>query len=651
LIKTAVILIAGFGSRLMPLTETTPKCMVQVKGKPILVNTLDTLEKNGIKEVILVVGHLADVIKSSIGNKYRGMDVKYITSEEYKTTNSMYSLWLAKDYLKKGSLIIEGDSCSEEGLIKKALNLDEDRSYWVLDTFTEKYDGSMSTSDDEGKIVELEVLRETEEINKRLEDKSKKRWKSCGIVKVTPSYGEKLAEWLDKDVEAGNVNLYYDLVIAKHLEEIPLYVCDVTGMKWFEIDNFDDLKEAETIFKSGFGMKYVIVIGDGMADLPIEELNGKTPLEVADTQNLNYITKNGKTGLIKTMYPGLPVGSIVANMALLGFDPREYYPNGRASFEALAQDIFLGENDIAFRCNLISTSDGKIKDFTSGFIENETALNMIDNLDIKEENVEIYAGQSYRNTLVLRDAKFSAQDVKAFEPHMNVGKEFKEIMLQGMEDKSKEEVNVLNKLMLDSIERINELNKKFDSKADMVWLWSPSSTPKLPSFKSKYGMNGAIVAGLDFMRGIGMASGMDSKEIKGATGYLDTNLKEKLKYAKNFLRNNDLVYVHINAPDEESHGHNVQNKIKAIERIDKEMIGPLKEFLDEEYKDNYRIVVLPDHYTLLSDGTHRDDPVPFVIFGKDVDMDSVESFNESEIKGEFIKGHEFMNLLLQKEIK
>jgi len=652
LIKTAIILVAGFGSRLMPLTETIPKCLVQVKGKPILVNTLDNLEKNGIKEVILVIGHLGDVIKAAIGKNYRGIDIKYITSEEYKTTNSMYSLWLAREYLKKGSLIIEGDSVSEEGLIKKALSLDSKKSHWILDTFTEEYDGSMSTSNDKGRIVELEVIKDDpDKIKEKLKDKSKKRWKSTGIVKITPEYGEKLVQWLDEEVENKNTNWYYDLVIAKHLNDVPLYVCDITSMKWFEIDNFDDLKRAETIFKFGFGMKYVIIIGDGMVDLPIDDLNGKTPLEVADIKNLNFITKNGKTGLMQTMYPGLPVGSIVANMAILGFDPRAYYPNGRASFEALAQNIFLDKNDIAFRCNLISTENSKIKSFSADLIENKTALNIIDNLNFKINDIEIYAGQSYRNTLVLRNSKFHAQDVKAYEPHMNIGKNFKDIMLEGKDDESKYGVKILNDLMLKSIDKINEINIKLNSKANMIWLWSPSSTPNLPEFKEKYGIKGSIVAGLDFMRGIGIASGMDTKEIKGATGYIDTNLKEKLKYAKNFLRNNDLVYVHINAPDEESHEHNTKNKIFAIERIDKEIIGPLKEFLDEEFKDNYRIVILPDHYTLISDGTHRDNPVPYVIYGKSVKKDDVEVFNEKTIRGNVIKGHEFMNLLLQKEIK
>lgn len=649
--KKAIILVAGTGSRLRPLTETIPKCLVQVKWKPILVNTLDILEKNGIKEVIIVVGHLGDVIKAAIGGNYCGMKIQYIINEKYNKTNSMYSLWLARDYLKNGSLIIEGDSISEEGLINKVLELDNNKSYWVLDQFTEGYDGSMSTSDKNGRIRKIEVLKDSKIIKERLKKSPKNRWKSTGIVKVTSDYGEKLAQWLDEEFKKGNTSIYYDLVIAKHINDHPLYVCDITGMRWFEIDNFDDLKRAEIVFRSGFGMKYVIIIGDGMADFPLDGLNGKTPLEVSDTKNLNYITKNGKTGLMQTTYPSLPIGSIVANMGLLGFDPKIYYPNGRASFEALAQEIFLDKNDVAFRCNLISTENDKIKDFTAGSIENEKALKIINSLNFEEDGIEIYAGQSYRNVLILRNAKFHAKDIKAYEPHMNIGNDFKSILLEGKDKESKKGAKFLNSLMLKSIDRIKELNKKVNSKANIIWLWSPSSTPKLPRFKDKYGIKGAIVAGLDFMRGVGMAAHMEAKEIKGATGYLNTNLKEKLKYAKNFLRNNDLVYVHINAPDEESHQHNIKNKIRAIERIDKEIVGPLKEFLDEEFHNNYRIVVLPDHYTLISDGTHNGKKVPFVIYGVGVKKDNITRFNENDIKGDTMKSYDLIKTLLQKEIQ
>lgn len=650
MIKTAVILVAGFGSRLFPLTETIPKCLVQVKGKPILINTLDNLEKNGIEDVVIVVGHKGDVIKAAVGDEYHGMRIQYITSEIYSKTNSMYSLWLAKEHLKKGSLIIEGDSISEEALIKKALSLDAKKTYWILDTFTEIHDGSMSSSDESNRIINLEVLREPEIIKEKLKDKSYKKWKSTGILKVTPEYGKVLASWLDEEVKKGNTNLYYDLVIAMHLADVPIYVCDITGMKWFEIDNFDDLKIAESIFQSGFGMKYVILIGDGMADLPLQELGGKTPLEAAETKNLDYITKHGKTGLMQTMFPGLPIGSIVANMGILGYNPKLYYPNGRASFEAIAQDIFLGDNDIVFRCNLISTGDGKIKDFTAGLIRDEDALEIVDNLNFEEKDIEVYAGQSYRNILVLRNSKFKASDIMAFEPHMNIGRNFKELMLEGKIKDAKEGAKLLNKLVLQSIERIKEINKKVKSKADMIWLWSPSSAPKLPKFKDMFGIKGAIVAGLDFMRGIGISGGLETKEIKGATGYLDTNLKEKLKYAKNFLRSNDLVYVHVNAPDEEAHQHNIKNKILAIERIDKEVIGPLIEFLESEFKDNYRIAVLPDHYTLISNGKHTDNYVPYVVYGKGVPKDKVVEFNEKSIKGNVIKSYEFMKLFLKKEI-
>jgi 2,3-bisphosphoglycerate-independent phosphoglycerate mutase len=651
MVKKAVVLIAGLGSRLKPLTDHVPKCMVQVKGKPILVNTLENLEKHGIQEVVLVVGHHSRVIAASLGDSFHGMNITYITNELYKDTNSMYSLWLAREHLKEGTLIIEGDSIAEEEIIKRAIQFDSSKSCWMLDQFTENQDGSMSIIDEQtGQITELRIVRE------KLAEYKKNYLKSVGIVKVHAEYGKLLAQWLDDDVKAGNTNIYYDLVIAKHLNDFPLYANQIQGLRWFEIDNFEDLKRAEKIFHGGFGMKYVIVISDGMADLPLPQLD-KTPVEVAETPNMDFIAKQGRTGLMKTCFDGLPLGSIVANMGILGFNPLQHYPSGRASFEALAQGIYLGKNDIAFRCNLVTVKDNILTDFTSEMISNDHALKLVSGTHLPE-GVELYTGLSYRNTLVIRNAPFKASDIVMSEPHMNIGKNIQEIMPKAKTPEAEAKLAVLKEFMHDSLRQVEELNKVHDTKASMFWLWSPSSPPDIPSFTSLFNIKGGIVSGMDFLRGIGSCAKMHAKEVPGATGYIDTNLKEKLKYAKNLLMYNDLVYVHVNAPDEESHAKNAKNKIKAIELVDKEVLGPLMQFMEDHFPNNYRIAVLPDHYTFVHDGKHGSQDIPYAVYGKDVHVDSVQKYSERDIeaghiaeKKHVVKSFEFMGKFLSKEME
>ncbi len=220
----------------------------------------------------------------------------------------------------------------------------------------------------------------------------------------------------------------------------------------------------------------------------------------------------------------------------------------------------------------------------------------------------------------------------------------------GKEQEGKEEVEQLNQLMLNSIPQIDELNKEHQTKADMLWLWSPSFAPKLPSFYKRFEVEGAVVAGLDFMRGIAQAAKMEVREIPGANGYLNTNFQEKLKHAQHFLRNNDLVYIHINAPDEEGHARNPERKIKAIEKIDHEIVGPLYRHLAEEYGNNFRMAILSDHHTLLENGQHSDEPVPYLIYGKDVRTDQTDKYTEREVLEKSpirIRSDEFMDLFIR----
>ena len=215
------------------------------------------------------------------------------------------------------------------------------------------------------------------------------------------------------------------------------------------------------------------------------------------------------------------------------------------------------------------------------------------------------------------------------------------------------DVERLNKLLLESINQLRKLNQKYHSKADMLWLWSASSKAELPSFFSKYKKRGAIVAGMDFIKGIGIAANMEVKNIPGATSYLDTNLKNKLKYAQNYLRNCDIVFIHVNAADEEAHRHHIPNKIRAIERIDHEIVGPMLQFLNLNFPDDYRIAILIDHYTLISDGTHNETNVPFAVYGKLVQKDSASKFSEEEVNQvnhRFLLSYNFAKFILNESL-
>ncbi len=255
MIEKAIILVAGTGSRLKPLTNDIPKCLTEVNSIPILINALKLLEKNKIKETVLVIGYLGDKIKERIGSKFNNMKVSYIENPIYQKTNSMYSLWLARDYLKQGVILLEGDVFFEEDIMKKIVTSDQSKSHWVVDKFTQEFDGSMSTTDNNDRIVKTQIVRE------KLPEYKDNYFKSCGILQITREFGKIFSQWLDQDVEKGNVNIYYDLVLSQHLAEYPIYILSIHGLKWFEIDNLEDLKKAEAMFKTQIIIKKEKVIG------------------------------------------------------------------------------------------------------------------------------------------------------------------------------------------------------------------------------------------------------------------------------------------------------------------------------------------------------------------------------------------------------
>lgn len=379
-------------------------------------------------------------------------------------------------------------------------------------------------------------------------------------------------------------------------------------------------------------MKRVIVVGDGMGDLPVEALGGRTPLEAASTPGFDRIARAGRVDRVQTVYRNLPIGSIVANLGILGYNPYETYPSGRASFEALGQGVQVEAGDLAFRCNLISLAGERIRDFTAGNIDDAAARTVLADLtlDFAGLEVELYPGMSYRNLLIVRGAAISAEEVVCYEPHTSIGEEIAPLLPQGRTRAARALLRPLRRALVDSIEQLAEINRKRGSQADMIWLWSPSSPPLLPDFRSRHGAGGAVVCAMDFLKGIGLAAGLETRHIPGANAYIDTNYRGKLNAALDYLERHDFLFVHVNAPDEEAHKRDVGGKVRSIELLDREIVSPLLDRLEERYPGSFRIALLPDHYTLVSDGTHGAQPVPVAWAGAGVHASGALRLTERE---------------------
>jgi len=374
-------------------------------------------------------------------------------------------------------------------------------------------------------------------------------------------------------------------------------------------------------------MKYVILIGDGMADYPLPERGNRTALQIASTPNLDFIAAEARCGLVKTIPDGMHAGSDIATLSILGYDPAKYH-TGRGPLEAMAMRMPLNEGDIAFRCNLITENEGIIEDFSGGHITTAEAKALIEALNEEEFSdkfveqgweLTFYAGVSYRNILVIKsrsnDLKFrEGKEIGGAPPHDIVGEPIEEYL-------PKEDI--LRDVMLASKEVLNahEVNRKRqarnEKKANMVWLWSGGRKPVMPSFSELYGVQGSVISGVDLIKGIGRCVGLDAIDVPGATGYFDTNYKGKAEYALRSLAGNDFVLVHVEAPDEAGHLRDIDLKVKAIEDFDALVVGTVLKGLEAEFADaeeGYRVLVMPDHYTPVSVGTHTKEPVPFAIY-------------------------------------
>ncbi|HJJ81165.1 MAG TPA: cofactor-independent phosphoglycerate mutase [Methanocorpusculum sp.] len=367
-------------------------------------------------------------------------------------------------------------------------------------------------------------------------------------------------------------------------------------------------------------MKYLLILADGAADEPLEELGGKTPLEVAKKPNMDMIAKKGRCGMLKTVDESMTPGSDVANMSILGYDPEKYY-TGRGALEALSMDVPFGDDDMAYRCNLVTIENGKMKDFAAGHITSEEGAELFKSLQEKVPGLKFYPGVSYRNVMMFPGGK----GVESYPPHDIVDEVVDNYMPKGPD------ADVVMKAMVraaDVFENhpVNVARKAAGKNpATTIWPWSSGKKPAMPKFEEMFGKKGAMISAVDLLFGIAACCGMEIVKVEGATGYLDTNYMGKAKAAVETLKGDaDFVYMHVEATDEAGHLGSVEEKIRAIERLD-EAVGYILENFDG------CVMLMPDHPTPIAKKTHTHDAVPFVVMGKD-EADGVSAYTEKDVR-------------------
>lgn len=376
------------------------------------------------------------------------------------------------------------------------------------------------------------------------------------------------------------------------------------------------------------GIKYIIIVGDGMADYPLKELGDKTPLEYAKTPNMDFLARQGKIGLVKTIPDNVPPGSDVANLNILGYEPAKYY-SGRGPLEAASLGIKLGHEEIAWRCNLVNIENGMMNDFTAGHITSEEAKKLIKiiNKNLETDKIKFYPGVSYRHIMVSKDIPdgincvpphdITGQPIEAYLPKGNGSDNIRDLMFSSQEFLPKQKVNIDRK----------ESGKK---QANMIWLWGQGKNIAFPSLKERFGLTGAVITAVDLLKGIGKVIGLRPVNVPGATGFIDTAYESKALHAIEVLKKDNFVFVHVESPDEAGHMGDINLKLKAIEDFDQKVVGTILNKISSFEK--VRILLLPDHYTPVSIKTHSSEPVPFIIYGQGIEPDKFESFNEKNSK-------------------
>ena len=403
-------------------------------------------------------------------------------------------------------------------------------------------------------------------------------------------------------------------------------------------------------------MKYIILLGDGMSDEPIEELDGKTPLQAAVTPNMDKLAQQGITGLAATVPREFHPGSDVANLSVFGYDPATCY-TGRSPLEAASMGVELGPDDVAFRLNLVTLGlaggDVLMQDFSAGHITTDEARELIECLqdELGDDEFQFYPGVSYRHLMVWRGGR---DDFNVLPPHDLTGKSILDHVPRSEE--SMPLMQIINAAQLLFKRHPVNLKRENEGKppANSIWLWGQGRRPQMPTLQEKFNLNGAVISAVDLIKGIGIYAGLDVINVPGATGYLDTNYLGKGEAALEVLKTRDFVYLHVEAPDEAAHGGSLSDKIEAIERFDEDVVGTVMNGIAA--LGDYRVLLLPDHPTPVVKMTHTKDPVPFVLAGSGNEFVSEEAateYSEPAAKASGLvvdPGHQMMEILVSGQL-
>lgn len=380
-------------------------------------------------------------------------------------------------------------------------------------------------------------------------------------------------------------------------------------------------------------MKYIVFLGDGMADVDIKELNNKTPLDVANKPNIDSLAKKGIAGMVKTVPESLKPGSDVANLSAMGYDPLKYY-TGRSPLEAVSVGVPLNDEDITFRVNLVTLSDDEeyenktMIDYSSDEITTEEATILINSLkeELNNDEYQFFPGFSYRHILVRRNGKLTYE---LTPPHDISGRKVTDYLPKG------ENSQVLLDFMKKSAEILKNHPVNLDRikrglrPANSMWIWGEGSKAVLPAFESLYGLKGGVVSAVDLIKGIALSAKLKSVDVEGATGNIHTNFDGKAQAAIELLKTCDFLYVHLEAPDECGHRGEIENKVKSIGLIDEKIVAPVLEYV-KSINEPYKVLVMPDHPTPLTIKTHSRDAVPFIVYNSTNEKDGIDKYCEKE---------------------
>lgn len=398
-------------------------------------------------------------------------------------------------------------------------------------------------------------------------------------------------------------------------------------------------------------MKYIVLLGDGMSDEPIEELGGRTPLQAAATPNMDQLARMGMTGLAATVPAAFHPGSDVANLSVFGYDPADCY-TGRSPLEAASMGVELGPDDVAFRLNLVTLGlaggDLFMQDFSAGHITTEEARELILCLqeELGDDEFQFYPGVSYRHLMVWRGGR---DDLQVLPPHDLTGKSVNDHVLRS--DEAMPLMQITNAAQL--LFKQHPVNRKRESQgkhpANSIWLWGQGRRPQMSTLQDRFKLSGAVISAVDLIKGIGIYAGLDVIDVPGATGYLDTNYLGKAEAALDALKTRDFVYLHVEAPDEAAHNGSLSDKMDAIARFDKDVVGTVMHGIGA--LGDYRVLLLPDHPTPVAKMTHTKDPVPFVLYGSRGEFAPNHAHEYSELAAKSSglmvdPGHRLMELLV-----